>query len=113
MSDGWAELKTSRFFKKEDVIGNPLTYTIKSIAKETVDFKDTKEVGTVVSFEETDRQVFGKTVIVNNLIELFPAGPSAAIGQKVELYEDPSVMMGPKKVGGLRIRAAKVAKAPF
>lgn len=108
----WAELKPSRFLKQEDV-AEPKIYTIKSVTRESVTFQDKADTGVIVRFEETDREVFAKTVLVNQLAELFPGGPNAAVGQKLELYQDKSIMMGPKKVGGLRFRAAKDSAAPF
>jgi hypothetical protein len=114
MADTWGELNTSRFFKQEDVADKPLVLTIASIDKEEVEFQAGKETGVVVRFKETERQVYAKTVLKSQLAELFPDSPASAVGQKIELYRDPNVMMGPKKTGGLRFRAPTGASAvPF
>jgi hypothetical protein len=113
LSDTWADLKPSRFLKQEDV-ATPVTYTIKSLTRESVTFQDKADIGTIVRFEETEREVFAKTALVSQLAELFPAGPGTAVGQKVELFQDKSVMMGAKKVGGLRFRTpSQGSAAPF
>lgn len=112
--DSFGELSGKKFLSKDDV-ETPLTVTIKGFTFDNVGNSDggTDKVG-VMHVEESERGVILKATNANTLKELFGT-PNQAVGKKVELYNDHSVMFGGKKIGGLRIRAAGAAtgKAPF
>ena len=104
MSDSFSEFMPSRFLKTEDVAEAPLTYTIKDISREDVQFQNkAPEKVTVIKFEETDRQVIAKTTILTMLKDLFGI-PSACKGKVVELYKD-KTKFGGKTVDCLRLRS--------
>ena len=111
-SDSFDSLLPSKFLKQDDV-ETPLVLTIAGY--EAGKLKDQKtgedQPATFVLFEETDKRVVFKTWTAEALKDLFPAGKSSSIGQKVTVYRDPKVMMGGKKVGGVRFKAA--GTAPF
>lgn len=112
MADSFADLMPSRFFKQEDVAEAPIQLTITSVAKEEVTFQGKQpEKVTVIRFEGTDRQMLAKATVLSTLKDLFGT-PSACQGKTVELYQDKSVMMGGKKVGGLRLRAPSTDQGP-
>lgn len=114
MNDSFADLMPSRFYKTEDVQEQPVTVTIKSIAKEETTFggNDKPEMVTLIKFEESDKAVIAKKDVLLYLKETFGT-PSACVGQKVELFRDPDVRFGGKKVGGLRLRQPSTAANPF
>jgi hypothetical protein len=111
-NDSFDSLLPSRFLKQADV-DPPVTLTIKGFNKGTLKNKaGVEEPATFVAFEETEKQVPYKTWTAECLKEIFPDGLSSCVGQKVEVYRDPKIMMGAEKKGGIRIRAAK-ASTPF
>ena len=114
MNDNFAELMPSRWFRTEDVADKPVTLTIKSIAREETTFggNDKPEVVTLIKFEESDKAVIAKKDILLYLKDTFGT-PSACQGRVVELYRDPDVRFGGKKVGGLRLRQPSAASNPF
>ena len=105
MNDSFADLMPSRFFKTEDVAEKPVTLTIKSIGREDVTFggSDKPESHTLIHFEETDKVMIAKKDVLLALKDKFGT-PSACAGQLVELFRDPDIKFGGKKVGGLRLR---------
>lgn len=104
----------SPFVSKEDV-ATPLRLTIASVAMEELTNGDEKETKPVMSFRENG----SKKMVLNNtnwilLEESFGDESDNWIGQKIELYLDPSIMFGGKRVGGVRVRAAvPVTEASF
>ncbi len=112
MSDSWTDLATSRFFKAEEVKDTPIVHVIKSISKEEVAFQGKPpEKLAIVSFDGTDRQMIAKNEVQGFLKETFGL-PSQCVGKAVELYFEPKVMFGGKKVGGLRLRQPSGDQGP-
>ena len=110
------DLLSGKLIKKEDV-QTPQQFTISGFEKGEVKGENGVEKVTFMTFEETDRRIIVKPHVVEALKTIFGdgSGPAQAVGNKVELFNDPSVKMGLKKVGGLRLRApsAKTGAAPF
>jgi hypothetical protein len=108
-----SDLKSSKFLKRDDV-GQGALVTIRSlsqmnVAKEGAD----PEMKTVLHFDELDKplvlnstngQIIAQITRCENDIE------RGWIGHKVVLYDDPNVSFSGKLVGGIRIRAPRVAK---
>jgi hypothetical protein len=109
--DTFADLMPSRFYKTEDVADAPIVLTIKSITKEDVEFQDRTEKVAVIRFDGTDKGIIGKSTTLGWLRDEFGT-PQACVGKTVELYKDPNVMMGSKKVGGLRLRQPSGDQGP-
>jgi hypothetical protein len=94
----------STFLKKEDA-AKPLSLTIETVAMEDVNTDDGKEKKAVLHFVDGR----AKPMILNRgnwsiLEEAYGLDSDDWAGHPVEVYVDPSVMFGGKRVGGLRVR---------
>jgi hypothetical protein len=94
----------STFLKKEDV-GKGLTLTIETVSMEDVNGDDGKEKKAVLHFADGR----AKPMILNRgnwsiLEEAYGVDSDDWAGHPVEVYVDPSVMFGGKRVGGVRVR---------
>jgi hypothetical protein len=94
----------STFLKKEDV-GKGLTLTIETVSMEDVNTDDGKEKKAVLHFVDGR----AKPMILNRgnwsiLEEAYGVDSDDWAGHPVEVYVDPSVMFGGKRVGGVRVR---------
>ncbi len=108
MELGRNEIATSRFYSQEDV-ETPKTLTIKDADKVEVTEPtgEKKRVAVLVFAEPDSKYIRLTTTIFDTLAEMFGGTKTTDwIGKKVELYRDPNVMFGSKKVGGVRVRAA-------
>jgi len=116
-NDSFNDLLPGKLFGVADVEDGPIQVTIKGFAKGTLGGKDGAEAepASFITFADTDRRLVVKPHTVENLTEMFGGSKSAAIGQVVEMYKDPNVKYGGKKVGGLRLRKPTTTdgKAPF
>lgn len=101
-----AQAFPSKYISKEDVTTNP-TYTIMTVVIDELSTEDGgKERKPVMHFNEPD----AKPMILNNTNwmiceELFGRDSEDWTGKAVQLYSDPNVMYGKKKVGGVRVRS--------
>lgn len=105
-----ADLKTSKFLKKEDV-GKGVLVTIHTVTRENVAMEGAEaEYRHAVHFNEfekpmilnsTNGQIIAKIAGVEENIE------QAWRGTKIVLYNDPNVSFGGRLVGGIRVRAPK------
>ena len=95
------DMYPSKYLKKEDV-PTPRTVTIKSVGRSLVGGEENGEEKNVIFFQEIKEMVLNK----GNGFVLFEAfgEPGNWPGKQVEVYCDPSVMFGGKRVGGLRLR---------
>jgi hypothetical protein len=116
--NSFSELSNKRFFGTDDVREQAVVATIKGFGREEMEDNDggTQKVS-VMHLEGQDRAVILKTTTLNTLKDLFGT-PNEAVGKPIELYFDPSVSFGGKRVGGLRLRspgssAGTGGKAPF
>jgi hypothetical protein len=92
----------------KDDVDPPVQWTIAKVEKvELDDDEGGKKSPPVLFFRDAD----SKPLILNNtnwmaLEDLYGDESDHWIGQPVELYKDPTVMFGGKRVGGVRVRAA-------
>jgi hypothetical protein len=107
------EMFPGKWLKKEDV-PVPAAATISRVGREEVNADNGgKEMKVVMAFAEAHL----KPMILNignatALSELFGDDSANWLGKRVEIYTDPNVMFGGKRVGGLRLRAPSAAAAP-
>lgn len=104
------EMFPGKWLKKEDV-PTPTVGTITRVSKEEVNADNGgKEMKVVMAFAEPNL----KPMILNignatAVCELFGDDSTAWIGKRVEIFTDPNVMFGGKRIGGLRLRAPSAA----
>lgn len=103
-----ANLKNSRYLSRADV-ATPILVTIKSVVQEDVGMEgEAEKLRWVMYFAEAE-----KGLVLNStngqLIAQFLKSDETDhwIGQKVVLYDDPSVSFGGKLTGGVRARAPR------
>ncbi len=102
----------SKYMSKEDV-EQPIIATIRSTSVATFDGDNGEETKPVLHFDEQGT----KPMLLNfgnwtTCEELFGEDSETWVGKKIEIYKDPNVMYGKKKVGGLRLRAPGYAIKP-
>ncbi len=106
-----SEAFPSKYLSKEDVDPARLG-TVANLKRETLKSDDGDETKTVLYFREDAL----KPMILNNtnwmvLEEAYGEDSDAWLNKKVELYLDPNVMFGAKRVGGVRVRVPSAATA--
>lgn len=94
----------SNWIQQKDV-PQPIATTIRSITQSEVNDNGLKKMKNVLQFGRADL----KPMILNKgvglvLAALYGSDSSAWIGKPIEIYVDPTVQMGGKIVGGLRLR---------
>jgi hypothetical protein len=96
----------AKFFRADDLKATSRTLTIKSALIEEISTGEgkPKENKPVVRFVEDDRGVVLNKSRNEALVETF--GTDSWDGKKVELYFDPNIKFGGKRVGGIGIKAA-------
>jgi hypothetical protein len=101
------------YLKAEDFVGRSVRVTIESVKPEKVKNDDGDETKLVARFVGKDK---GLTLNKTNLETLALLSNSTDYeqwrGLLCELYHDPTVKMGSKVVGGLRLRQAHAGSAP-
>lgn len=102
------QMNEGKYLKKED-FPQPALLTIKGFKRENVARDDEPdELKWVVYFHEIDRGLALNVVNTQSLkIATGRDSSEESIGCKVVLYNDPSVSMGGKLVGGVRVRAPR------
>jgi hypothetical protein len=105
-----ADLKSSKFLKKEDV-GVGALVTIRKLTQENIAKEGApEELKWCLHFDEFDKplvlnstngQVVGKITGVEDEIEV------GWIGKRIVLFDDPNVSFAGKITGGIRVRAPK------
>ena len=101
-----SEMFPGKWLKKEDV-PHPTTATISRVSREEVNADNGgREMKVVMAFAEPHL----KPMILNignatAVTELYGDDSANWVGKRVEVYTDPNVMFGGKRVGGLRLRA--------
>lgn len=107
------ELKNSKFLKRSDV-GAGMLVTIQGVSQENV-AKDgaPEELKWCVHFEETDKPLVLNQINGQLIAKALGSEESDDwTGKKIVLFDDLSVSFGGKIVGGIRVRAQRVYKAP-
>jgi len=110
------EIFPSKWVKKEDV-KHPVIAIIEDVRLEPVKGEHGEEEKAVMYFERDKLKPF---ILNRGNMETIESAYGDETddwrGKPVELYEDPGVMYGPKRVGGVRVRipsgAAKTATPP-
>lgn len=110
MSRSFSELFPSRFLKKEDV-PHRIVATIQSITEETVKTDHGNEGKNVINLSGMKPMILNK----GNATVLYEAygEPIGWPGKQVEVYADPNVMFGGKRVGGLRLAIPVIPQQGF
>lgn len=107
-----SEMKVSKYLKREDV-GKGALCTIdgdvyqENMAKEG----EPQDLKWCLRFAELDKGMVLNVVNQQSLAEILGDETSKWAGNKVVLFDDPNVMYSGKRVGGIRIRAHRVAAA--
>ena len=107
-----SEMRESKFLKKEDV-GNGALMTITgceqhNVAKEGAGI----EMKWSLSFAETDKPLVLNSTNLQLCAQICGSDDTDDWnGKKIVLYTDPTVSYQGKVIGGIRVRAPKVAKA--
>lgn len=100
-----SEAFPSRYVSKDEV-ETPVTWTITGVGKvEMDDDNGEKKSPPVMTFSDAG----SKPLILNNtnwmvLEDLYGEDSDKWIGKTIELYKEPNVMFGNKRVGGVRVR---------
>ena len=99
-----SEAFPSTYLSKDDV-DPPITATIKDVYHVNLKGDAGDETKTAMSFVEPSV----KPMIVNNANwmtceDLYGEDSDGWAGHKVEIYKDPTIMFGGKRVGGVRVR---------
>lgn len=101
----------SQYVSKDDV-ATPRRVTIKNLLMETIKSDGGDEDKPVLHFSD-----FEKAMVLNNtnwqtIEEVYGDESDNWGGKQIELYLDPGVMFGGKRVGGVRVRVPNGASAP-
>jgi hypothetical protein len=96
----------AKFFKADDLKESARTLTIKSAQIEEISTGEgkPKENKPVLRFEEDERGIVLNKTRNDALVDAFGKGDWTA--KKIELFFDPTVKFGGKRVGGIGIKAA-------
>lgn len=106
-------LKQSKFLTRADV-GRGMLVTIKEIFQENVAKEGApEELKWCIQFAETDKPMVLNPTNGQTIASILKSEETDNwIGNKVVLYDDPTVPFGGKLVGGIRVRAPRNQPAP-
>ena len=98
--------RQTRFLSKEDV-ADGLVVTPSAVVRDVIAFNGEPHEETVVYFEEKEvKPLILKPTVAQQIASIVGSRKARDwIGQKVELFHDPSVTFTGKVVGGIRARA--------
>lgn len=99
----------SKYLKGADLNGRTVRVTIDRVEIEEVGDGDRKPV---MYFQGKDKGLALNRINADTVSSAYGPETDEWTGRLVELYFDPNVYYGPKKVGGLRVRVPRVADAP-
>ncbi len=107
-----ADLKVSKYLKKEDV-GEGLLLTITAVLPEqNVGMEDKPDMKVCLKFKEHDKPLVLNITnggIIWDFLGIHDDIETGWLGKQVVLYNDPTIMYAGKRVGGIRARAPKEA----
>ena len=108
-----SQLKDSKFLKRADV-GSGALVTIRSLTQENVAKEGADpEMKYAVHFDELDKPMILNSTNAQLISQILKEEETDGwVGQRVVLYDDPSVSFGGKLVGGIRVRAPKQTVKP-
>lgn len=101
----FSEMYPSKYLKQSDVT-SPMTASIASIVHEELTGDKGKKTKPILYFHGNVKPMVLNLTNGQVLYEAFGQDTDAWINKAVEIYSDPNIMMGPKRVGGLRLRVA-------
>lgn len=104
-----SEAFPSNFLGKDDV-ATPIVVTIDGVHTETVKSEGKDESKSVMTFRESIKPMILNLTNWMILEESYGQDSDDWAGHPVELYHDPSVMFGGKRVGGVRVRIPVVQR---
>ena len=104
------EFLGTRFLTKEEV-PEPKTVTIRTIERERFERDGRIDVKPKFTLEEFDKQFLVNRTNLSTLLGIYEEDSMESwVGKRFVLYNDPSVMMAGRVVGGLRVRAASAGE---
>ena len=107
-------LKESKFLKRTDV-GSGALVTIRNLTQENVAKEGADpDMKWAIHFDEMDKPLILNSTNAQLIAQILKEEETDGwVGQRIVLFDDPSVSFGGKLVGGIRCRAPKqAAKAP-
>lgn len=90
-----------------DDLEEPYTLTIHEVGEVEVKDRETVSKRLAIAFHRAQKRLLLNSSNLNWLIFHFGTETDDWIGKKVDLFVDPDVEMGGRKVGGLRLRKAE------
>lgn len=105
------ELIQSKYLKRSDVLA-PVLATITRIDQVDVSMENKPpEMKYAMSFQQFNKPMILNVTNIQALMEAFNSTDDTDLtdwqGRQIVVYDDPSIMFGGKKVGGVRLRAPK------
>lgn len=94
----------SNWLAKED-LASPVRAVIKTVTREEIKGDDGNELKTILAFQGNVKSMILNKTNAEFLVAEFGDDSDLWLGKTVELYVDPSVMFGGKRIGGVRLRA--------
>ena len=106
-------LKESKFLKRTDV-GSGALVTIRNLTQENVAKEGADpDMKWAIHFDEMDKPLILNSTNAQLIAQILKEEETDGwTGQRIVLYDDPSVSFGGKLVGGIRVRAPKQAAKP-
>lgn len=98
-----SQMFPANFLKKEDV-PHPTRAVIKSVTMEEVTGDSGKEMKATLHFQGDIKPMILNKGNATTISETYGDDSDAWLGKTIEVFADPGVMFGGKKVGGLRVR---------
>lgn len=97
----------SRFVSKDD-LAQPKIVTIGDVEMQEIQGDGGKENKPVMHFTDFDKPLILNNINWQTCEDVYGDDSDAWRGKKIQLYHDPSIMFGNKRVGGVRIRLPQV-----
>ena len=106
-------LKESKFLKRTDV-GSGALVTIRNLTQENVAKEGADpDMKWAIHFDEMDKPLILNSTNAQLIAQILKEEETDGwTGQRIVLYDDPSVSFGGKLVGGIRVRAPKQTAKP-
>lgn len=98
------DLFPSKYLAKSD-FPSPRVVTIERLGKAEMNENGGKVMNNIVYFVGIAKPMVLKRINATSIAEIHGDDPAVWPGKVIEVFTDPGVMMGAKRVGGLRVRA--------
>lgn len=99
----------SKYLKQADLNGRAVRVTIDRVEIEDVGDGDRKAV---IYFQDKEKGLALNRINADTISSSYGQETDDWTGRLIELYADPNVYYGGKKVGGLRVRVPRITTAP-